>query len=157
MCHNMWKACLIFQKRWICSQVTHQEALFFQVRWICSQVTHQEALFEQQKLKLKLQQQTLLQQQLEQQIQDYQRQLADIYGTTGAPAGPLPSRTLRAPDEHMPLEEPFPTRAPYEGVASLEDSVSEGLFVAIVAMIWQQHLSDNCCIDRWMRFSHCGD
>lgn len=118
------------------------------IQWICSQVTHQDALLEQQKLKLKLQQQNLLQQQLEQQIQDYQRQLADIYGTTGAPAGPLPSGTLRVPDEHMPLEEPFPTGAPYEGVASLEDSVSEGLFVAIVAMIWQQHLSDNCGINR---------
>lgn len=124
------------------------------MRWICSQVTHQEALLEQQKLKLKLQQQTLLQQQLEQQIQDYQRQLADIYGTTGAPAGPSPSRTLRAPDEQR--------GAPYEGATSLEDSVSEGLFPyccrnRIVAMLWQQHLSDNCDNNRWVRFSHCGD
>ena len=139
---SMWKACLIFQIRWIFFTGYHW------IQWIFSQVTHQDALLEQQKLKLKLQQQTLLQQQLEQQIRDYQRQLADIYGTTGAPAGPLPSGTLRAPDEHMPLEEPFPTGAPYEGVASLEDSVSEGLFVAIVAMIWQQHLRDNCGIDR---------
>ena len=29
--------------------------------------------------------------------------------------------------------------------------------VTIVAMIWQQHLRDNCDSDRWMRFSHCSD
>ena len=29
--------------------------------------------------------------------------------------------------------------------------------VTIVAMMWQQHVRDNCDSDRWMRFSHCSD
>jgi len=69
---------------------------------------------------------------LEQQLQDYQRQLAEIYGTAEAPGRPL------APGlgalERVSLEEPSPEGAPYDGVSSLADSVSivnrKGCFIS---------------------------
>ena len=91
--------------------------IFFQVT---APLTHQEALLEQQKLKLKLQQQTLLQQQLEQQLQEYQRQLTNIYGPAGAPGGPSVPGLGTLEQE----QEPFSGGAAREGTTSFSDTVS---------------------------------
>ena len=77
---------------------------------------------EQEKLKLKLQQQTLLQQQLEEQLQDYQRQLADIYGPSEAPRRPLGPGI--GAFERGSLGEPSSAGAPYDGASSMAESVS---------------------------------
>ncbi|KAK2573477.1 Centrosomal protein of 295 kDa [Acropora cervicornis] len=54
-----------------------------------AQLTQQDALLEQEKLKLRLQQQTLRQQQLEQELQYYHKQLTRVYGHAEVPTRSL--------------------------------------------------------------------
>lgn len=76
-------------------------------------LSQQEALLEQEKLKLRLQQQTVRQQQLEQELQLYQKQLSGIYGPAAVPKESF-RPGLRATETEF-LEESSTNRGRYGG------------------------------------------